>query len=82
VFLVVTYGEPCSRLPLLLQPCYGWHVTLYVMGNQLDKHLTMFPTQLSPIIYGPVDAHTLVRTGCSAWCCTWGVMCMRWCGKA
>jgi hypothetical protein len=61
VFVVVTYGEPCSRLPLLLQPCYGWHVTLYVMGNQLDKHLKRFPTQLSPIIYGPVDAHTLVR---------------------
>eukprot|EP00882_Tetradesmus_deserticola_P012830 GHRQ01013597.1.p1 GENE.GHRQ01013597.1~~GHRQ01013597.1.p1 ORF type:complete len:183 (+),score=75.15 GHRQ01013597.1:955-1503(+) len=59
VLVLVTYGEPCSRLPLLLQPCYGWHVTLYVMGNQLGTHLHMFPAQLSPIIHGPVDAHSL-----------------------
>lgn len=60
VLMVVTYGEPCSRLPLLLQPCYGWHVELYVMGSQLQQHLKSFPTQLSPIIHGPIDAHMLV----------------------
>lgn len=59
VLMVVTYGEPCSRLPLLLQPCYGWHVELYVMGSQLQQHLKSFPTQLSPIIHGPIDAHML-----------------------
>jgi hypothetical protein len=33
---------------------------MYVMGNQLGQHLKQFSTQLSPIIHGPIDPHTLV----------------------
>ncbi|KAF8066419.1 EEF1AKMT4 [Scenedesmus sp. PABB004] len=56
--LVITYGDPSSRLPLLQQPSLGWAVSLYVLGKHADTGPALGP-QLSPIIQGPIDTSTL-----------------------
>jgi hypothetical protein len=66
--LIITYGEPAMRLPLLTDPQYGWHVHMYVTGKEAMR-LAFLPT-LAPLVYGPADVCNLVRgmTMCPVHC--------------
>lgn len=58
--VVVTYGEPGSRLALLQQEGMSWDVALYVLGKQPASTAPLPPSALPvPIIQGPIDAASL-----------------------
>lgn len=55
--LVVTYGEPAARVPLLTQPGMSWRVSMYVVGK---SDTPVLGPKLSPIVVGPVDVQSVV----------------------
>lgn len=57
--VLVTYGEPSSRLPLLLAPGLSWQVALYVLTK--DGEAEPGGASRPPLVQGPYDAAKLVR---------------------
>jgi hypothetical protein len=63
--MIITYGEPAARLPLLLQPEFGLTVVVYILGKP-PSAATAQETNLKPIIQGPFESQTMVSCNCYA----------------
>eukprot|EP00775_Hariotina_reticulata_P002306 gene2306-2614_t len=58
VLLIITYGDPAARLPLLLHPNFGLEVIVYILGKNPCAPVAQ-QTSLKPIIQGPFDSQSM-----------------------